>query len=292
MSELVLETENMSKTYMLGKRDVRALSNVNLQVKKGEFVSIMGPSGSGKTTLLNVLGCIDKPTSGKVLLDNIDIGASAESDLYKIRRNKIGFVFQSFNLLPYLNARENVELPMENSRLTKSKKNAKAKELLAMVGLSGREEHRPQRLSAGEQQRVAIARALANNPAIILADEPTGNLDNKNKQEIVKLLANLNLTQGTTIIIVTHDSQVALHTERVLLLSDGKITKEKQGLHLAKKLICPFCGGKLQSATEKCPACGKTAFMKKKHSEAERTETGKYDPIKTQDNKEALKGEA
>ena len=268
MSELVLKIEGMSKTYTLGKRNVHALSNLNLQMKKGEFVAIMGPSGSGKTTLLNVLGCIDKPTNGKVILDNVDVAGLAESELYKIRRNKIGFVFQTFNLLPYLNARENVELPMENKRSSKSERSSKARELLAMVGLSGREEHRPQRLSAGEQQRVAIARALANDPAIILADEPTGNLDNKNKQEIVKLLANLNITHGTTIIVVTHDGQVASRAERILFLSDGKITKEKNGLHLAKKLMCPYCGSKLQSADEKCPSCGKI-FGSKKNENAD-----------------------
>ncbi len=264
MSEQVLKIEKMSKTYMLGKRNVQALSNVDLQVKRGEFIAIMGPSGSGKTTLLNVLGCIDKSTSGKVYLDNINVAEMPESQLYRVRRDKIGFVFQTFNLLPYLNARENVELPMENNGKSKTERTSRAQELLAMVGLSGREEHRPQRLSAGEQQRVAIARALANDPAIILADEPTGNLDNKNKKEIVKLLANLNLKQGTTIIMVTHDGQVAAHTERMLFLIDGKIIKEKQGLHLAKKLICPFCGSKLQAASEKCPGCGKIALIRKK----------------------------
>ncbi len=276
MSEVVLKTENMSKVYPLGKHKVQALSGLNLEVKKGEFTAIMGPSGSGKTTLLNVLGCIDKPTSGKVLLDDVDVAALPESELYKIRRKKIGFVFQTFNLLPYLNARENVELPMENTGKPKSERNSRARELLATVGLSGREEHRPQRLSAGEQQRVAIARALANNPAIILADEPTGNLDAKNKQEIVKLLANLNLNQGTTIIVVTHDGRVASHTERILLLSDGKITKEKQGLHLASKLICPNCGNKLQSKSEACPSCGKTPLERKKPSGAGENETSKY----------------
>ena len=203
----------------------------------------MGPSGSGKTTLLNVIGCIDKPTKGKVLLDGIDATALPENQLYKIRRDKMGFVFQTFNLLPYLNARENVELPMEGRGKSKSEQKKRASELLAMVGLSGREEHRPQRLSAGEQQRVAIARALANNPAIILADEPTGNLDSQNKQGIIKLLANLNLTQGTTIIMVTHDSQAARNTERMLLLKDGKIVKEMKGLHANKKnQTCPHCG--------------------------------------------------
>lgn len=264
MSEFVLKIENLSKTYTLGKRGVPALSNLNLQVKKGEFVAIMGPSGSGKTTLLNVMGCIDKPTSGKVLVDNVDIVGLAESELYKIRRNKIGFIFQSFNLLPYLNARENVELPMETTGKPKSERGARAKELLAMVGLSGREEHRPQRLSQGEQQRVAIARALANDPAIILADEPTGNLDIKNKQEIVKLLANLNINNGTTIIMVTHDGQVAAHTERMLFLSDGKIVKEKDGLHLVKKHICPYCRSKLDSGNDKCHSCGKSIGFKKK----------------------------
>ena len=235
MSKPALKIENLTKTYMLGKRPVNALSNLSLQVNFGEFIAIMGPSGSGKTTLLNVIGCIDKPTSGSVLLDGVEVGKMPESELYKVRRDKMGFVFQTFNLLPYLNAIENVELPMENRVKSKSERKKRASELLKMVGLSGREMHRPQRLSAGEQQRVAIARALANDPAIILADEPTGNLDSQNKQEIVKLLANLNLTRGTTIIMVTHDSQVAAHAERMLLLKDGKIQKEKQGLHLAKK---------------------------------------------------------
>jgi putative ABC transport system ATP-binding protein len=272
MSETVLKIEHMSKTYKLGKREVPALTNLNMDVKKGEFVAIMGPSGSGKTTLLNVLGCIDKPTGGTVLLDNVDVAGLPESQLYKIRRNKIGFVFQSFNLLPYLNARENVELPMENIGKPKSERSARAKELLAMVGLSGREEHRPQRLSQGEQQRVAIARALANDPAIVLADEPTGNLDIKNKQEIVKLLANLNINQGTTIIMVTHDGQVASRTERILFLADGKIGREKEGMHLARKNICPYCKGKLQPNEADCPSCGKTVRFKKKVSPADKND--------------------
>jgi putative ABC transport system ATP-binding protein len=257
MSEAVLRIEKLSKSYTLGKRSVQALSGVNLQVNKGEFVAIMGPSGSGKTTLLNVLGCLDKPTSGRVLLDGVDVAELPETELYKIRRNKIGFVFQTFNLLSYLNAIENVELPMECTKKSKSERRRRASKLLEMVGLSGREEHRPQRLSAGEQQRVAIARGLANDPAILLADEPTGNLDTKNKQELVKLLANLNLNQGTTIIIVTHDGQVAAHTERMLLLKDGKIIKEKQGLHLAKKLMCPHCGSRIQASDTSCPSCQK-----------------------------------
>ncbi|MGD0644834.1 MAG: ABC transporter ATP-binding protein [Candidatus Bathyarchaeia archaeon] len=257
----VLQLENLSKTYTLGKRDVPALSNLNLTVNAGEFVAIMGPSGSGKTTLLNVIGCIDKPTKGKVLLDGIDATELPENQLYKIRRDKMGFVFQTFNLLPYLNARENVELPMEGRGKSKSEQKKRASELLAMVGLSGREEHRPQRLSAGEQQRVAIARALANNPAIILADEPTGNLDSENKQGIIKLLANLNLTQGTTIIMVTHDSQAARNTERMLLLKDGKIVKEIQGLHVNKKnQTCPHCGASIQINDDACSICKKPIY--------------------------------
>jgi len=258
MSEVILKAEGLSKTYTLNKRKIPALSGVNLQVKKGEFVAIMGPSGSGKTTLLNVLGCLDKPTGGKMVLDQVDVAKLPDKQLCNIRRNKIGFIFQTFNLLPYLNAAENVELPMESTRKSKIERKEKARKLLELVGLGGREEHRPQRLSAGEQQRVAIARALANDPAIILADEPTGNLDTKNKYEIVRLLANLNIDRGTTIIMVTHDSQIASHTERMLLLQDGKSTKEKQGLHLAKKkLMCPHCGSKIQPSDERCPNCKK-----------------------------------
>jgi len=258
MSEVVLRTENVSKTFTMGKRKVQALSNLNLQINKGEFVAIMGPSGSGKTTLLNVLGCLDKPTDGKVVLDGVDVAKLPEKELCKVRRNKIGFIFQTFNLLPYLSALENVELPMESTRKSKSERKARARKLVELVGLAGREVHRPQRLSAGEQQRVAIARALANEPTIILADEPTGNLDTKNKYEIVRLLGNLNIDSGTTIVMVTHDSQIASHTERILLLQEGRITKEKQGLHLAKKkLMCPHCGSKIQPSDERCPNCKK-----------------------------------
>ncbi|HML04008.1 MAG TPA: ABC transporter ATP-binding protein [Candidatus Bathyarchaeia archaeon] len=242
----------------MGKRKVSALSGLNLQVNKGEFVAIMGPSGSGKTTLLNILGCLDKPTAGKAVLNDVDVTKLPEKKLCEIRRNKIGFVFQTFNLLPYLNAIENVELPMESTKKSRSERRRRAQELLEIVGLSGREGHRPHKLSAGEQQRVAIARALANNPDIVLADEPTGNLDQKNKFEIVRLLGKLNIDQGTTIIMVTHDGQMAAHTERVLLLNDGKIMKERQGLHLVKKkLMCPYCGAKIQLSDARCPSCRK-----------------------------------
>ena len=248
MSNVVLKVEDVSKIYTLGKVKVPALSNLNLQVNKGDFVAIKGPSGSGKTTLLNMLGCIDKPTSGSILLDGVYVTKLPESSLYKIRRDKIGFVFQSFNLLPYLNARENVEVPMENSKKFNQEKKRRASELLGMVGLSGREDHRPQRLSSGEQQRVAIARALANEPAIILADEPTGNLGTKNKLELMKLFEDLNNNHGTTIVVVTHDTHVAYLSKRVLLLRDGTIANERKGLNLEDKEICPYCGGKVTDA--------------------------------------------
>ena len=259
MSELVLETEKLDKVYKLGGRQVRALSDVNLQVKKGDFISIMGPSGSGKTTLLNMLGCLDKPTYGKVILDGVNITKVPEKGLFKIRKYKVGFVFQTFNLMPYLNAFENVELPMDGTKKSGDEKRKRARELLKMVGLSEREEHRPQRLSAGEQQRIAIARALANNPAIVLADEPTGNLDSKTGSEIVRLLGQLNIDQGTTIVMVTHDGHMAARAGRMLFLNDGRLlAKEKQGTHLLKKeLICPYCGREIQPDDTFCPRCGK-----------------------------------
>jgi putative ABC transport system ATP-binding protein len=259
MSDLILEIEKLDKVYKLGGRQIRALSDVNLKVEKGEFLSIMGPSGSGKTTLLNILGCLDRPTYGKVILDGIDVTKVSERELCKIRRHKVGFIFQNFNLLPYLSAIENVELPMEGTGKSKEEKRKRARELLKLVGLSEREKHRPLRLSAGEQQRVAIARALANNPAIVLADEPTGNLDSKTGYEIVRLLGKLNIEQGTTIIMVTHDSHKAAHASRMLFLSDGKLlAKEKQGTHLLKKeLICPHCGREIQPDDTFCPRCGK-----------------------------------
>jgi len=259
MSKVVLETENLGKIYPLGRRKVRALSDVNLRVNRGDFIAIMGPSGSGKTTLLNMLGCLDKPTEGKVILDGIDVTKVTDKSLSKFRKYKIGFIFQTFNLLPYLSAIENVELPMEGTKKSKSERRKRAHELLEIAGLSARKEHRPLRLSAGEQQRVAIARALANNPAIVLADEPTGNLDVKTMFEIVRLLSKLNVTQGTTIVMVTHDSHVASRAGRILFLSDGKLLqKERKGIHLLKgDLSCPNCRKPTQPDHTFCPHCGK-----------------------------------
>jgi len=228
MNEIVLKIENVSKTFNLGKNKIQPLTNIDLEVKKGEFVAIMGPSGSGKTTLLNLIGCIDKPTDGKIFIEGIDISVLSESKLCRVRRDKISFVFQSFNLLPYLNARENVEVAMELADKYSGQRKQKAKEFLALVGLSGREDHRSLRLSQGEQQRVAIARALSTDPVIMLADEPTGNLDGANKQEIIKLLSELNKKSGATILMVTHDEQVAACTQRILTLNQGKITQQQK----------------------------------------------------------------
>ena len=263
MSELALKTENIDKIYKLGGRQVRALSDVSLDIKKGDFLSIMGPSGSGKSTLLNILGCLDTPTHGTAFLDGVNVTKVAEKNLYKIRKNKIGFVFQTFNLMPWLNAIENVELPMEGTKKSKTERQKRARELLEMVGLSNRIEHRPHKLSAGEQQRVAIARALANNPAIVLADEPTGNLDSKTKYEIMKLLSKLNIEQGTTIIVVTHDSKVGSRANRMLFLNDGKLLrKEKKGSHLMM-IKCPSCGKELQTNDTFCAGCGKKLSVQK-----------------------------
>ena len=259
MSELVLKTEKLGKVYELGRRKIQALSDVNLQVKKGDFISIMGPSGSGKTTLLNMLGCLDRPTLGKVILDGVDVTKVRDNSLCKYRKYKIGFIFQTFNLLPYLSALENVELPMEGTKKSKDEKQRRTRELLKITGLLPRATHRPHSLSAGEQQRVAIARALVNNPAIVLADEPTGNLDVKTMYEIVRLLSKLNVTQGTTIIMVTHDSQVASRAGRMLFLNDGRLLKkERKGMHLVKgDLTCPNCHKVTQPDHTFCPHCGK-----------------------------------
>ena len=236
MNEVILKTVNLTKVYERGGKKVHALSDVNLQINRGDYVAIMGTSGSGKTTLLNMLGCLDKPTSGSVILDGVDITKMNESELSKIRRDKIGFVFQAFNLIPILNAIENVELPMECAKIPKDKRRKRARQLLNLVGLSERKEHRPHELSAGEQQRVAIARAFANKPSIILADEPTGNLDSKTGKHIMELLGRLNYNIGTTIIVVTHDYKMASLTGRILFLQDGRILKkEKEGTYLGRK---------------------------------------------------------
>jgi putative ABC transport system ATP-binding protein len=210
---------------------------------------------------LNMLGCLDKPTRGKVILDGEDVTKVPEGKLFKVRKYKVGFIFQSFNLMPYLSAIENVELPMEGTKKSKDEKRKRASELLEMVGLSEREKHRPYRMSGGEQQRVAIARALANNPAIVLADEPTGNLDSKTGHDILGLLGKLNIDQGTTVVIVTHDSHIASYASRMFFLSDGRLlAKEKQETQLLEEneeLLCPHCGREIKADDTFCPHCGK-----------------------------------
>jgi putative ABC transport system ATP-binding protein len=214
------------KTYRLGENYVPALKGIDLELQKGEFIAFMGPSGSGKTTLLNLIGVLDKPTKGKVFVNDIDLTRLKEKELTKLRRGTIGFIFQFYNLIPVLSALENVELPMLLAGVPAKERAKRAKELLTMVGLADRVNHRPDELSGGEQQRVAIVRALANRPSIVLADEPTGDLDSKTGKEVVKALRDLSNREGATVIIVTHDPTVAAMANRVFEMRDGLIIKE------------------------------------------------------------------
>ncbi|MEM3957460.1 MAG: ABC transporter ATP-binding protein [Thermoproteota archaeon] len=226
MAETIIKTVDLRKTYMQGKIPVEALRGVNLEVEEGEFLSILGPSGSGKSTLLNLIGALDKPTGGRLFIENIDVSALNENQLADLRM-RIGFVFQFFNLIPRLTARENVELPMSIAGLSKGERRKRAEELLQMVGLASRMNHKPTELSGGEQQRVAIARALANNPRFLLMDEPTGNIDSKNAYEIIRLVKRLNEDKGVTIIMVTHDQRLAAEAKRIVYMLDGTIVREK-----------------------------------------------------------------
>lgn len=221
---ITIRTENLRKVYGMGEIQVAALDGVSIQIKKGEFVAVMGPSGSGKSTLMNILGCLDRPTEGSYYLQNEDIGALDRVELAAIRNRHIGFIFQSYNLLARTSALENVMLPMLYSKngISTEERERRAIEALETVGLSDRVHHQPQELSGGEQQRVAIARALMNDPALILADEPTGNLDTKSGEEIMGLLHNLH-RGGRTVVMVTHDPEIASHTERTIHLRDGKL---------------------------------------------------------------------
>lgn len=223
MTEHILEIKNLTRVFQAGKHKVHALKQTDIKINKGEFLAIMGPSGSGKTTLLNLLGCLDKPTTGNVVLDGVDITKLNENELSKIRRKKISFIFQDANLMPILNAIENVELPMECNGTPKNERSKRAIYLLKLVGLQERMKQRPNQLSAGERQRVAIARAFANQPSIILADEPTGNLDSETGSRIMELLKRLNHNIGTTIILVTHDDKMALYADKKMVIEDGKI---------------------------------------------------------------------
>jgi ABC-type lipoprotein export system ATPase subunit len=223
MDEPIIETRDLTKIYGDGA-EVRALDQANIRIQRGEFIAVMGPSGSGKSTLLNILGALDRPTKGQVLVNGQDL--SKVRDLDTFRAKTVGFVFQLHNLIPTLNARENVEVPMMGQTLSSAARRRRSKELLEMVGLGGRDGHLPNQLSGGERQRVAIARSLANEPVLVLADEPTGNLDSHSGAEIISLMRRLNQELGTTFIIVTHDLAVARQTDRVLVMQDGRIVSE------------------------------------------------------------------
>jgi putative ABC transport system ATP-binding protein len=226
----IIRTENLIRSYIVGNSTVNALRGVSIDVEMGEFVALMGPSGSGKSTMMHLLGCLDTPTAGRYLLEERDVSTLSKDERARVRNNRIGFIFQTFNLLPRLNALENVELPLLYGQHGNNV-SQRAAEALKRVGLMQRAEHRPNELSGGERQRVAIARALVTNPALILADEPTGNLDSKTGADIMRLLVEL-CTEGHTILIVTHDANVAAHAGRILQMQDGEIVNGKR-VHVA-----------------------------------------------------------
>ncbi len=225
MSKTIIKLENVWKIYKMGKVEVPALRGLNLEVRQGEFLAVMGPSGSGKSTAMNMIGALDIPTKGRILLEGQDISQLSESDLAQIRGRKIGFIFQQFNLIPNLSALENVMLPMVFQGIQKEERIKKAMKLLELVDLGGRVKHKPTELSGGEQQRVAIARSLSNDPEVVLADEPTGNLDTKTGERVLDFLAKLHKEEGKTVVMVTHDMRVAKHAGRTEYLVDGKIIK-------------------------------------------------------------------
>ena len=221
----ILRVENLTKIYGKGENEVRALDDVSFSVNKGEFVAVIGPSGSGKSTLLHILGGVDRPTSGRVLMDGKDVYAQNEEQLAIFRRRQVGLIYQFYNLIPVLNVTENITLPvlMDGQRVNSDR----LKELITTLKLNGRENHLPNQLSGGQQQRVSIGRALMNAPAVVLADEPTGNLDSKNSKEIVDLLKISNEKYGQTLIVITHDESIALQADRIISIDDGKITRDE-----------------------------------------------------------------
>lgn len=223
----LIELTGLGKTYKTGDIEVKALRDVNLSICQGEFVAVMGASGSGKSTLMNILGCLDRPTEGSYKLEGIDIKSKEDDELSQIRNKSIGFVFQAYNLIPRNSALKNVTLPMVYAKISKEERRMRAKELLRDVGLEDRVEHMPNELSGGQKQRVAIARALANNPPIILADEPTGNLDSRSSVEIMNIFSELNTNKQTTIIIVTHEADIAKFCDRILTFKDGFLVRDE-----------------------------------------------------------------
>ena len=225
MIDEVIVTKNLSKTYGKGNLQVKALKETNITIKKGDYIAVIGPSGSGKSTLMNLIGCLDRPTTGKLYIDNTDVYSLNENNLAKIRREKIGFIFQKYNLIPTLTALENVTLSMGFAGVGTKTRIRKAKKLLDMVELSHRINHKPSELSGGEQQRVAISRALGNDPSIVLGDEPTGNVDTKSGNKIMDILENIN-NKGETVIVVTHDPTIAKRARRILSIQDGLVREE------------------------------------------------------------------
>jgi len=224
----LIETQKLAKLYDVGEEGVHALEDVSITIEKGEFVAIMGPSGSGKSTFMNIIGCLDQPTAGQYLLDGTKIGGLSRDELAEIRNRKIGFVFQGFNLLSRTTALENVELPLLYNHVPAKERKKKSLAALKMLGLEGRENHHPNQLSGGQQQRVAIARALVNEAPILMADEPTGNLDTKTSIEIMELLVQLNRNSGTTIILVTHESDIAAFSKRIIRFVDGHVISDEE----------------------------------------------------------------
>jgi len=224
----VIQLDHIHKTYVMGEVEVHALRGISLTIREGEFVAIMGASGSGKSTTMNIIGCLDRPTRGTYVLDGQDVSSMSKDERADIRCQKIGFVFQGFNLLSRTSALENVELPMLYLGVANSERELRAREALAAVGLEGREQNHPNQLSGGQQQRVAVARALVNNPALILADEPTGNLDSRTSVEVMEIFQRLNRERGITLVLVTHEPDIAQYAQRVVIFKDGKIRKDYQ----------------------------------------------------------------
>lgn len=224
----IIQTINLHKTYMQGGRPLNALKGINLEINPGEFTAIMGPSGSGKSTLLNMIGALDRPTKGNVIINGRDLSQLNDNQVADLRNTEIGFIFQFFNLIPRMDALGNVELPMAIKGTGRRKRHDRAEKLLSLVGLGDRTDHKPSQLSGGEQQRVAIARSLANNPVLILADELTGNLDSRTGKEIMELLRRLNTEEGKTFVLITHDPMVGQNTDRIIQFKDGLIEGEKR----------------------------------------------------------------